>query len=356
MFSVLQFHYFCTFQLKIKELIMKKQVTIKDIARQLGLSVSTVSRALQDHHDISIKTRKAVKQLADILGYKPNRIALNLKNSKTNTIGLIIPVIEHNFFSSIVNGIEEVAYNNDYYVMMFQSNESYMREVLNTQTLVTNRVDGVLASFSKETRTFSHFSQVVDYEIPLVFFDRVVDNLHADTVISDDFQGAYTAVSHLIERGCRNIALFSSPRHLSISQQRHDGYKKALEDRGLEYNPHLVYSCDTYFEATKISSSILKKVDRPDGIFTVNDATALGVLKTAKKLGINIPGTLKVVGYENSKGSVMCDPELTTVDQFGFELGKQAMTLLLDRINSHTYDYIPKNIIIKPKLIVRGST
>ncbi len=335
---------------------MKKQVTIKDIAQQLGLSVSTVSRALKDHPDISVKTRAAVKQLANILGYKPNRIALNLKNSKTNTIGLIIPMIEHNFFSSVVNGIEEVAYNNDYYVMMFQSNESYMREVLNTQTLATNRVDGVLASISKETKDLSHFKQLTEYEIPLVFFDRVVEDLHADTIVSDDFEGAYAAVTHLIERGCKKIALFTSPRHLNISQKRHEGYKKALTDHGIDYDPDLVYACDTFEDAIKISKSILKKIDKPDGIFAVNDATALGIIKIAKKIGVKIPEELKIVGYENAKSSQMCEPELTTIDQFGFEIGRRAMTLLLERINADNYNYKPKNITITPKLIIRETT
>ncbi len=335
---------------------MKKQVTIKDIAQQLGFSVSTVSRALKDHPDISIKTREAVKQLAALLGYRPNRIALNLKNSKTNTIGLIIPEVEHYFFSSIINGIEEVAYENNYYVMVFQSNESYMREVLNLQALTTNRVDGVLASFSKETRNFSHFSQVIDYEIPLVFFDRVVNDMHADTVVSDDFHGAYIAVEHLIKRGCRNIALYSSPRHLQISKGRHDGYKKALEDNGLKYNTDLVYSCDTYEDAVKISRSILKKQNRPDGVFAVNDMTAIGVLKVAKELDIQIPEEIKIAGFENSRSSKVVDPELTTVDQFGFDLGKKAATILLKRITEQDFTYKPENITIKPKLIVRGST
>jgi LacI family transcriptional regulator len=335
---------------------MKKQVTIKDIAQQLGFSVSTVSRALKDHPDISVKTREAVKQLAALLGYRPNRIALNLKNSKTNTIGLIIPEVEHYFFSSIINGIEEVAYENNYYVMVFQSNESYLREVLNLQALATNRVDGVLASFSKETHNFSHFTQIIDYEIPLVFFDRVVNDMHADTVVSDDFHGAYIAVEHLIKRGCKNIALYSSPRHLQISKGRHDGYKKALEDNGLKYNTDLVYSCDTYEDAMKISRSILKKQNRPDGIFAVNDMTAIGVMKVAKEQGIIIPDELKIAGFENSRSSKVVDPELTTVDQFGFDLGKKAAALLLRRINDQDFTYQPENIVIKPKLIVRKSS
>jgi len=335
---------------------MKKQVTIKDIAQQLGFSVSTVSRALKDHPDISIKTREAVQQLAKLLGYRPNRIALNLKNSKTNTIGLIIPEIEHFFFSSIINGVEEVAYENNYYVMVFQSNESYMREVLNAQALAVNRVDGVLASFSKETHNFTHFKQLIDYEIPLVFFDRVVNDMHADTVVSDDFHGAYIAVEHLIKKGCKNIAFYSSPRHLLISKGRHDGYKKALLDYGLEYKTDIIYSCDTFDDAVKISRSILKKQNRPDGVFAVNDMTAIGVMKVARELGIDVPGELKLAGFENSISSKFVEPELTTVDQFGFDLGKKATALLLKRIEDQDFTFKPENLVVKPKLIIRESS
>lgn len=192
---------------------MKRQITIKDIAKKLGLSTSTVSRALKDHPDISPKTRAIVKELSALLGYRPNRIALNLRNNSTRTIGLIIPEIEHYFFSAIINGIEEVAYKNDYSVMVFQSNESYKREVINTNAVLTNRVDGVLISFSKETQDFSHFQKLIDNEIPVVFFDRVVDDLPADQVVSDDYHGAFVAVNHLIEKGCKKIAHFAAPQH-----------------------------------------------------------------------------------------------------------------------------------------------
>ncbi len=335
---------------------MKKQVTIKDIAEKLGLSVSTVSRALKDHPDISLKTRQAVKELAQLLGYKPNRIALNLKNSKTNTIGLLVPETQHYFFSTIINGIEEVAYENNYNVMVFQSNESYMREVLNTQALLSNRVDGVLASFAKETQDFSHFQQIIDNEIPLVFFDRINKDLHADTVAVDDYHGAFNAVSHLIERGCRRIAIYSAPQHLLIGQNRLKGYKDALEKHNLQYTKDLVYSCDTYDDSIKISRSILKKKDRPDGIFTVNDMTALGTMKTARQLMINVPEELKIVGFENSLSSSICDPELTTVDQFGFEMGKAATKILLKRIQNDVFDYKPEHISIKTHLIERGTS
>lgn len=280
---------------------MKRQVTIKDIAEKLGISPSTVSRSLKDHPDISIKTRNAVKELAKLLGYKPNLIALNLKNSRTNTIGLIVPEIEHYFFSKIISGIEDVAYDNSYNVLVVQSNESYLREVLNSQTLLGNRVDGMLVSFSKETKDFSHFQQIIDNEIPIVFYDRAIDDLKADMVVVDDYTGAYDAVKHLINRGCKRVAFYSAPQHLHLGKDRLMGYIDALEHFGISYDKNLVYSCDTFESAVKISNSVLKKVDKPDGIFAVNDFTALGVMKVAKKLGIKIPEELKIVGLRIAK-------------------------------------------------------
>ena len=335
---------------------MKKQVTIKDIAQKLGISTSTVSRALKDHPDISLKTREAVQELAKILGYKPNLIALNLKHSRTNTIGVVVPEVEHFFFSTILNGIEEVAYKNNFSVMVFQSNESYMREVLIVQTMLANRVDGVLASFSKHTHDFSHFSQLIENEIPLVFFDRVVKDLHADSVITDDYSGALNAVNHLIEQGCRRIAFYSAPQHLMIGKNRLDGYKDALAKNDIPFDPELVYACDTFEDAMKVSRTVLKKQDRPDAIFAVNDLTAIGAMKAARKLGLDIPGDLRLVGFENSRSASICEPELSTVDQFGFELGKKAAELLMKRINLDTFDYDIENQVVKTQLIVRGTS
>ena len=335
---------------------MKKQVTIKDIAQKLGISTSTVSRALKDHPDISLKTREAVQELAKILGYKPNLIALNLKHSRTNTIGVVVPEVEHYFFSTILNGIEEVAYKGNFSVMVFQSNESYMREVLIVQTLLANRVDGVLASFSKNTHDYAHFEQLIDNEIPLVFFDRVKDDMHADSVIVDDYSGAQSAVNHLISQGCERIAFYSAPQHLMIGKNRLEGYKAALEKNNIPFNPDLVYACDTFDEAQKVSRSVLKKQDRPDAIFAVNDLTAIGAMKIAKQLGLNIPEDIKFVGFENSRSASICEPELTTVDQFGFELGKKATELLLKRINTPTFDYKTEKQVVKTQLIQRRTS
>lgn len=335
---------------------MKKQVTIKDIAQKLGISTSTVSRALKDHPDISLKTREAVQELAKLLGYKPNLIALNLKHSRTNTIGVIMPEVQHYFFSTILNGIEEVAYKGDFSVMVFQSNESYMREVLNTQTMLANRVDGVLASISKNTHDFAHFQQLIDNEIPLVLFDREIESLHADSVIVDDYSGAYLAVDHLLSKGCKRIALYSAPQHLLIGKNRLEGYKAALEHHNIEFEPDLVYSCDTFDDAIKISRSILKKQNRPDAIFAVNDLTAIGAMKVATQLGLRIPEEIRFVGFENSRSAWICEPELTTVDQFGFEMGKKATELLLNRIKQDSFKFKTEKQVVKTQLVVRGTS
>jgi len=335
---------------------MKRQVTIKDIGRKLGISTSTVSRALKDHPDISLKTREAVQELAKLLGYKPNLIALNLKHSRTNTIGVVMPEVQHYFFSTILNGIEEVAYKGDFSVMVFQSNESYMREVLNTQTMLANRVDGVLASISKNTHDYSHFKQLTDNEIPLVLFDREIESLHADSVIVDDYSGAYHAVNHLLSKGCKRIALYSAPQHLLIGKNRLEGYKAALEHHKVSFDPDLVYSCDTFEQAVKISRSVLKKKDRPDAIFAVNDLTAIGAMKVAFQLGLKVPDDIKFVGFENSRSAWICEPELTTVDQFGFEMGKKATELLLKRIKHESFEYEKEKQVVKTQLIVRGTS
>lgn len=337
---------------------MKRQVTIKDIAQKLGLSTSTISRALKDHPDISAKTRTAVKELASLLGYRPNRIALNLRSNSTHTIGLIIPEIEHYFFSAIINGIEEIAYKNDYSVMVFQSDESYKREVINTQAVLTNRVDGVLVSFSKETKDFSHFQKLIDNEIPIVFFDRVIDALQADQVVADDYQGAFLAVNHLIEKGCKRIAHFAAPQHLAIGKGRLSGYHDALLKHSIPYDPSLVVLADTYETSRKAAHEILRRPDHPDGFFAVNDMAAIAIIKEAKSMGIKIPEDVRVVGFENSKSAAISEPELTTVDQFGFELGREACLMLLKRLKSEEREspFKPIKKVIKTRLVVRAST
>jgi DNA-binding LacI/PurR family transcriptional regulator len=335
---------------------IKPQITIKDLAEKLGLSISTVSRALSDHPDISIKTKKAVKELSELLGYKPNQIALNLRNKSTKTIGLIIPEISHYFFSRIISGIEDIAYDHDYSLIVFQTNESYKREVLTIQSLISNRVDGVMVSMTKETNDFSHFEQLIDHGIPFVLFDRIDQKIKTDTISVDDFEGAYKATSHLIERGCKKIALFSAPLNHSIGTNRYEGYKKALADFNFDFDEDLVFQCDTLEESENTALRILKKTNKPDGIFAVNDLSAIGAILAAKSIGISIPKELKVVGFENSLYAQITDPKLSTVDQFGYKVGQEAVKLLLSRIKSNNSTGIPVEKVIKTKLIVRESS
>jgi DNA-binding LacI/PurR family transcriptional regulator len=212
-----------------------------------------------------------------------------------------------------------------------------------------------LASFSKNTHDFAHFEQLIENEIPLVFFDRENEELDTDTVTVDDYSGAYQAVNHLINLGCKRIAFYSAPQHLGIGKRRLEGYKSALEKKGLSFDPDLVYACDNFEDAIKISRTVLKKQERPDAVFAVNDLTAIGVMKTAKQLGLNIPEDLKIVGFENSSSAQICEPELTTVDQFGYELGKKATELLLKRIKSGTSEYDSEKQVVRTNLVVRHS-
>jgi len=331
------------------------QVTIKDIADKLGISPSTVSRALKDHPDISKATKKAVKELAEQLNYEPNAIALSLLSSRSNNIGLIIPEIVHYFFSQVISGIEDVANDAGYHIIICQSNESFSREVKNVQALLSSRIEGLLLSVSKETRNLDHLKNLRNKNIPIVFFDRVPNDFQADHVIIDDFKGAYLAVKHLIDVGCRQIAHLGTSKDMGIGLERYNGYLQALKDHRLTVNEHLIIDCDTYKAARLITRKLIYGSDPVDGIFAVNDRTAIGALQTAKECGIKIPREMAIVGFSNGIYSNMTDPPLTTVEQFGYQMGQDAARMLLDRLFSKE-NYPPQRKLIKPELIIRGST
>lgn len=331
-------------------------VTIKDIARELGVSPSTVSRALKDHPDISPETKRQVRELVEKLKYKPNAVALSLRNRKTNIIGVIVPEMVHHFFSSVISGIEETAMAAGYNVMIFQSNESYEREVLNIQTLISSRVDGALVSISKESKKFGHFREFMDSDTPLVFFDRATDEIETDKVIVDDFQGAFEATEHLIKTGCRRIAHLAAPQHLQIGYRRQRGYISALEKNGIEVDDRLIMKCDTHDEALEKTHLIMSLPDPPDAIFAVNDMTATGVLKVLKRMNLRVPEDVSVVGFTDGLVSTVTDPPLTTVSQHGFDMGKIAAGILLKRINGGVDLKEPVVEVIKTDLVVREST
>ena len=335
------------------------QVTIKDLARELGISPSTVSRALKDHPDISPDTKKAVKELAQKLNYQPNIIALSLRQSKTNTIGVIIPEITHFFFSTVISGIEDIAYDKGYNVIISQSNESYDREVSDLRALFNSRVDGLLISVSRETTNFDHFTSVFERGMPMVFFDRVADKLDTSRIIVDDADGAYQATNHLIEQGCKHIAHIAGPDNLLITKKRADGYIKALGDHNAIVDPDFIKYANLggIEESKEITLKWLKGKKKPDGIFCSNDLAAVGALQAARELKIKVPEELAIIGFSNWQITSLTDPPLSTVDQPGYEMGRQAAELLIKEIESGENEFIEPQVITLPtKLVIRGSS
>jgi DNA-binding LacI/PurR family transcriptional regulator len=333
----------------------KGHVTIKDIARELGISPSTVSKALKGHPDISRSTKKAVRELVDKWNYKPDPIALSLKGGQSKIIGVIIPEIVHYFFSTVISGIEDFAYDSGYHVMFCQSNEIYEREVRAVQTLLSSRADGILVSVAKVTRNYDHFREISGKKIPLVFFDRICDEIETDRVIVDDEAGAYEAVSHLIRTGCKNIIHLSGPPEVNIGINRMKGFIKALKDHNMPVLNENIINCDTSGDAVKIIPDLLKRNTKPDGIFAVNDLTAAEAMKIIKQHGYRVPEDISIVGFTSGMISDLTDPPLTSVEQHGYIVGKEAVKLLIRRIES-TNDPPFQTKIIKTGLVLKGST
>lgn len=332
------------------------QVTIKDIAKELRISASTVSRALKNHPSISDKTKKAVLELAKKLKYKPNTIALSLRNSRSKTIGVIIPEVVHHFFSKVISGIDDVAFKAGYHIMVTQSNDSYEREVRSTDALLAARVDGVLCSLAKESRKKDHFINLQENGIPLVFFDRICKDLETDRVVVDDKKGAFQATEHLILNGCKRIAHFSAPQNLDIGRNRFIGYLEALEKHGIEYDKQIVIQCDSHEDALVATHSILSLPNPPDGIFAVNDSTAAGAMRSIKNKGLRIPEDVAVIGFSDGIISKIIDPNLSSIEQHGYELGCKAAQVLIDRLEGNIEDYNPKTYEIKTELVIRDSS
>lgn len=337
------------------------QVTIKDIARELGISPSTVSRALKDHPDISPNTKKAVNELAEKLNYQPNIVALNLRQSKTNTIGVIIPEIVHFFFSTIISGIEDVAYSAGYNVILTQSNESQAREILDIKALFNSRVDGMLMSISRETTNFEHIESIINKEVPIVFFDRVYNTDQSSKIIVDDFTGAKDATLHLIDQGCKRIAHLEGPPNLDISTQRLEGYKQALQEHNIPFSKELIAICPsgTIEEGKRATEKLLSLKNPPDAIFATNDPAAMGSMQAIKERGLKMPHDVALVGFSNWFFSALMDPPLSSVDQPGFEMGQEAARLLIRQIEKQDKDDLeiaPETKILKTRLIIRESS
>jgi len=334
-------------------------MTMKDIARELGISVATVSRALKDSPRISEERRKAIQQYAREHNFYPNVIGEALRHSRvmpSRVVGVIVPEFTHYYFSSILTGIEEAAMARGYYIMVALSNEQYEREARICEMFHRQKVCGVIVSQAKDTKQYDHFQKLIDSNIPIVFYDRICTGVNASRVVVDDYMGAYNAVGYLIDTGCRRIAFYGSPMQLEISKNRFNGYKDALLKHGLTYDEHLTRICDNRQDAELITPDLFDGDYYPDAFFAVNDDTAIGILYTVKRMGLRVPEDISICGFTNGQRAVACDPMLTTVEQRGKRVGEEAADILIDKVEGHSpMDRVEKRIV-RTRLIIRGTT
>ncbi|MEX6690592.1 LacI family DNA-binding transcriptional regulator [Danxiaibacter flavus] len=340
---------------------MSYKVTIADIAKELNTTAATVSRALNNHPAISDETKHRVAEAAERLHYKPNKIASSLRSGKSFSIGVIIPSAEINFFGSVVHGIENLANINGYNVLIYQTNESRDFEVKGLETFLSARVDGILASIAKETSDYSHFIDIKQRGIPIVFFDRANDDLGISSVVVDDYRGGYLATEHLIEQGYRRIAHISGPQHIKIFNDRLKGYMGALQAHNIKVDFDLVYAGDVSIEAGKAAIKHMMELPHPpDAVFAVEDFTALGAIKELKDRNIKIPEQFGVIGFANELFGEHITPSLSTIDQQTVNMGKESFRLLLELINTNKSkagkEAKLQKVVLKPVPIFRQSS
>jgi DNA-binding LacI/PurR family transcriptional regulator len=330
-------------------------VTIKDIAKLLGISKSTVSRALSEHSDVNIETRKKILEVAQKMNYQPNTIALNLKQQRTNTIGVIIPETMNRFFSKAIAGIQRIANLAGYNIIICQSDESLLAEKNNLRSLIAARVDGILISVSEETDRIDHFDSLLQKQIPVVFFDRIVQDLHTSKVVTDNYEVALEGTEHLIEQGCKRIAWISGPPHLYNSKNRLRGYEYALQKHGLEVRPE--YIVNSHFKGGNVEEYtryLLDLPQPPDGIFAINDYAAIEMIHIIKKRGLQVPKDIAILGFNNEHIGKFIEPTLSTIDLSAYDMGSAAAEVLIDQIKDNGRPVQKK--LIKSSLIVRESS
>lgn len=335
-------------------------VTIKDIAKALGLSTSTVSRALRDSYEISLETKKLVLDYAQKINYHPNPIALSLKERRSRSIGVIVIEIANSFFSQVINGVESIAYNRGYNVIIAQSRESSERELLNLQYLTSRSIDGLIVSVSAETNDYAFFRDLSDRGMPIVFFDRVVDEIGTHKVIVDNYKGAYDATMHLVQNGYRNIATLSNPDVLSIARERLAGYKAALQDSGLGLKEELIKYCYhggmILSEVESAMNELLSLKKKPDAILACSDKLTTGCLRIMKARGLRVPDEIALVGFSNTDLTELLEPPLSVIRQPAFEMGELATNMLLQLIESKRPVTDFETRVLSTELLVRAST
>jgi LacI family transcriptional regulator len=336
---------------------MEKEITIYDIAKILRLSPATVSRALNDHPAIKKQTKILINEKAAELGYRSNTFASNLRTRKTNTLGVIVPRLNSNFMSAVLAGMEEIANNVGYNLLISQSLESAGKEQANAKTMFNSRVDGLLVSIAYDTDSFDHFETLINRNIPVIFFDRVIDHPQCTTVIIDNNQAGYEATRHLLEEGYRKIMHVTGDVKRNVYSGRLDGYKRALAEWKLPIDESLILRTDLSQEAGIAAAERLHSMaEKPDGIFIANDLCAVTCMKALKEKGYNIPGDVAIVGFNNDPVSQVVEPHLTTVFYPGYLMGKTAMKAMINQLNGNKLADVKEPIILRSELIIRGST
>lgn len=333
----------------------KRHVSLKDLANELNVSISTVSRALRNHPEISDEMVRKVQDLAHARNYTPNPLAMGLLRQETRMIGVIVPDLVTHFFSSVISGIEFVAKQNGYYILISSSSESYEKEVESVRNLLNTRVEGLIVCLSQETSNYDHFDVLVNNEIPLVFFDRVCRTDEVPSVVADNTEAARQVTRHFYDNGCRRIAYINGPGQLSISKLRYEGYLQGLKDCHLPFDEELVTQCNLSPEDASVATrKLLRLKNLPDAIFGINDTVIFAAMREIKQFGLTIPTDIALVGFTGEFHSTVVEPSLTSVTHPTFEMGKEAARLFFERIKNPTAP--PQQIVMETSLVIRNSS
>ncbi len=337
--------------------MQKKEITIYDLAEKLNISATTVSRGLQDHPAINKKTKKRIADLAAELGYRSNKFASNLRKQKTNTIGVIVPRLNSLFMSSVLSGIEKILNNSGYNLIISQSFEQEEKEKTNALTMFNSRVDGLIVSLASDTQDYSHFDALINKNIPVIFFDRIAEGVKATRVIIDNFKAGYTATVHLIEQGCSAILHLTGNTSRNVYNDRFEGYKQALKDHHLEFDPELFISNDLTEQAVQEAlTEVLKREKVPDGLFVTNDSSAAFALTLFKEAGLKVPGDIAIVGFNNDLISRVTEPPISTINYPGNEMGENIARILINHLDDEGDLSFTNTVILNTELIIRASS
>jgi LacI family transcriptional regulator len=338
-------------------MLREKEITIYDLAKKLNISIATVSRALKDDPVVSKKTKKKIADLAQEMGYRSNNFARNLRNQKTNTIGVIVPRLNSYFMSTVIAGIESIANKEGYNLIISQSSESFDKEMASAKTMFNNRVDGVLVSLAYDTENLAHFDSFFKRHIPLIFFDRVVEDENSTNILIDNRKAAYEATTHLIKQGCKRIVHITATPKRNVYVDRLQGYKHALSDNDIPFKEDYVIISNLSQEAGAIAAQeILQMNPLPDAVFVANDNCAVGCMLALKHAGIKIPEDIAFVGFNNDPVSKVIEPNLTTINYPGYEMGEVAARNLINHLNGKATIQSTNTIILRSELVIRDSS